>query len=147
MSVDPQNDNNNDQAYVAEDDYAAAPVKHAISSPNSWSILGSMAKVFSIIISLVIIAAVVGVSAVLWVFWAYGKGLPDYRQLAKYEPPVVTRIHAGNGALLAEYANEKRLFVPIDAIPPQLIHAFISAEDKLDNKAFFSTPNLYLAII
>ena len=53
----------------------------------------------------------------------------DYQQLANYEPPVVTRVHAGNGALLAEYASEKRLFVPVEAIPPRLIQAFISAED------------------
>ena len=46
---------------------------------------------------------------VLWVFWTYGRDLPDYQQLANYDPPVVTRIHAGDGALLAEYANEKRL--------------------------------------
>ncbi len=73
-------------------------------------------------------------AGVLWVFWTYGKGLPDYQQLANYQPPVVTRVHAGNGALLAEYASEKRLFVPVEAIPPQLIQAFISAEDK----AFYS---------
>ena len=69
-------------------------------------------------------------AGVLWIFWVYGKGLPDYQQLANYEPPVVTRVHAGNGALLAEYASEKRLFVPVEAIPPRLIQAFISAEDK-----------------
>ncbi len=69
-------------------------------------------------------------ASILWVFWTYGKGLPDYQQLANYEPPVVTRVHAGNGALLAEYASEKRLFVPVEAIPPRLIQAFISAEDK-----------------
>ena len=67
---------------------------------------------------------------VLWVFWTYGRDLPDYQQLANYDPPVVTRIHAGDGALLAEYANEKRLFVPVQAMPPRLIEAFVSAEDK-----------------
>ena len=66
------------------------------------------------------------VAGILWVFWTYGKDLPDYQQLANYEPPVVTRIHAGNGALLAEYASEKRLFVPVEAIPPRLIHASVS---------------------
>ena len=63
-------------------------------------------------------------------FWTYGKDLPDYNQLAKYEPPVVTRIYAGDGALLAEFANQKRLFVPVEAMPPRLIHAFLSAEDS-----------------
>jgi penicillin-binding protein 1A len=56
--------------------------------------------------------------------------LPDYTVLKDYQPPVTTRIHAADGTLLAEYARERRLFEPIEAIPPQLIHAFISAEDK-----------------
>ncbi len=91
-------------------------------------------RMITTLIMLGILAAVAGVGGILWVFWSYGKGLPDYHQLARYEPPVVTRIHAGDGALLAEYANEKRLFMPVAAIPPKLIHAFISAEDK----AFYS---------
>jgi len=56
--------------------------------------------------------------------------LPDYTVLKDYQPPVTTRIHAADGTLLAEYARERRLFEPIEAVPPQLIHAFISAEDK-----------------
>lgn len=56
--------------------------------------------------------------------------LPDYAQLEDYEPPVMTRVHAGDGALIAEYAREPRAFIPIDAIPPQVIQAFLSAEDK-----------------
>lgn len=58
------------------------------------------------------------------------KTLPEPDQLAKYEPPVLTRIHAGDGSLLAEYAKERRLFVPIDTVPDKLIQAFVSAEDK-----------------
>ena len=87
-------------------------------------------RLFSVLMSLIFLAGIAGVGGILWVFWSYGKDLPDYHQLAKYEPPVATRIHAGDGALLAEYANEKRLFVPVAAIPPKLIQAFISAEDK-----------------
>ena len=58
------------------------------------------------------------------------KDLPDYKKLATYEPPVMTRIHAADGSLLAEYAEERRLFVPIAQIPKRMIQAFISAEDK-----------------
>lgn len=58
------------------------------------------------------------------------KTLPPYDQLAKYEPPVLTRIHAGDGSLLAEYATQRRLFVPIHTVPEKLVQAFISAEDK-----------------
>lgn len=58
------------------------------------------------------------------------KGLPDYEVLAKYEPPVTTRIHASDGALMAEYAHERRLYLPIQAIPDRVKAAFMSAEDK-----------------
>ena len=58
------------------------------------------------------------------------KELPDYEVLAKYAPPVTTRIHAGNGALMKEYSRENRLFVPIQAIPDRVKAAFLSAEDK-----------------
>lgn len=66
----------------------------------------------------------------LALFYHYGRGLPDFSQLADYQPPVSTRIHAGDGRLLTEYAIEKRAFVPIGAIPKKVIDAFLSAEDK-----------------
>jgi len=58
------------------------------------------------------------------------KELPDYEVLAKYEPPVTTRIHASDGSLMAEYAHERRLYLPIQAIPDRVKAAFMSAEDK-----------------
>ena len=94
------------------------------------SILSRFFFLLSVLFSLLFLVVVAVGGGLLWVFWTYGKDLPDYHQLAKYEPPVVTRIHAGDGALLAEYANQKRLFVPVEAIPPRLIHAFLSAEDS-----------------
>jgi len=80
-----------------------------------------------------ILGGVGTISVVILVVWAivyYGRDLPDYRQLAKYEPAVVTRIHAGDGSLLTEFSRKPRLFVPINAVPEQLINAFLSAEDK-----------------
>jgi penicillin-binding protein 1A len=71
-------------------------------------------------------------------YWHFSRGLPDYKQLASYEPPIVTRVHAGDGRLLAEYASERRVFVPIAAIPPRVIHAFLAAEDK----NFYSHPGV-----
>lgn len=70
--------------------------------------------------------------------WHVSQDLPDYADLAKYEPPVTTRVHAGDGRLMAEYAHERRLFVPIAAIPPRVIEAFLSAEDK----NFYSHPGV-----
>src|ERR1700726_616100 len=60
----------------------------------------------------------------------YSKDLPDYSQLQDYEPPVMTRVHAADGQLLAEYAKERRLYIPIQAVPKLVTNAFISAEDK-----------------
>src|SRR5688572_10334023 len=65
-----------------------------------------------------------------YISWQTQEDLPDYKQLASYEPPVMTRVHAADGSLIAEYAKERRLFVPVSALPKQLIAAFLSAEDK-----------------
>ena len=97
-----------------------------------------IAKLVMAFISLGFSAIIAGVAGVLWVFWEYGRDLPDYGKLARYEPPVVSRIHAGNGALLAEYATEKRVFVPVTEMPDPLIQAFLSAEDK----DFYSHPGV-----
>src|SRR5919197_736701 len=58
------------------------------------------------------------------------KDLPDYEVLARYEPPVTTRIHASDGSLMGEFARERRLYLPIQAIPDRVKAAFLSAEDK-----------------
>lgn len=65
-----------------------------------------------------------------YVLWDVSKDLPDYVKLAQYEPPVMTRIHANDGSLIAEYAKERRIYVPINAVPDVIIKAVISAEDK-----------------
>jgi len=77
-------------------------------------------------------------SAVVWIFYEYGRDLPDYRQLADYEPSVMSRVYAGDGRLIEEYAIEGRVFVPFSSIPKNLINAFLSAEDK----TFYSHPGL-----
>jgi penicillin-binding protein 1A len=85
--------------------------------------------------------AVAGVS--IYVLWEYSRGLPDYTQLAKYDPPTVTRVHAGDGRLIAEYAIERRVFVPVRAMPRSLIGAFLAAEDQ----NFFHHPGVdFLAL-
>src|SRR3982750_4434323 len=72
----------------------------------------------------------VGVAATAGLIWHFSKDLPDYSQLQDYEPPVMTRVHASDGALVAEYARERRLYLPIQAIPKLVLNAFIAAEDK-----------------
>lgn len=76
------------------------------------------------------IVFLVGVAAAAGLIWHYSKDLPDYSQLQDYEPPVMTRVHASDGALLGEYSKERRLYLPIQAIPKSVINAFLAAEDK-----------------
>ena len=73
---------------------------------------------------------VIGAAGAGFVIWKYSQDLPDYTTLANHEPAVMTRVHAGDGSLVAEYARERRLFVPIQAVPKQIVAAFLSAEDK-----------------
>ncbi|HEX8807860.1 MAG TPA: transglycosylase domain-containing protein, partial [Xanthobacteraceae bacterium] len=72
----------------------------------------------------------VGVTGIAGLLWHYSKDLPDYSQLQDYEPAVMTRVHAADGSLLAEYAHERRLYIPIQAVPKLVINAFVAAEDK-----------------
>ncbi|MDJ0947068.1 MAG: penicillin-binding protein 1A [Kiloniellales bacterium] len=94
-------------------------------------ILGAL---FSVLCVIVLVAGV----GLLYGYYHYARDLPDYRQLAKYDPPTVTRVHAGDGRLLAEFSLEKRVYVPIQAIPPRVISAFLAAEDK----NFYSHPGV-----
>lgn len=73
------------------------------------------------------IVGAIGITIYLWIL---SEELPDTDKLANYEPPVTTRVHAGNGTLIAEFAEERRLFVPIASIPERVRGAFLSAEDK-----------------
>lgn len=82
------------------------------------------------LISLGFLAGIAGIGAVGFILNHYSRDLPDYSQLKNYEPPIVTRIYAGNGNLLAEYAQEKRIFMPIETIPATVKNAFIAAEDQ-----------------
>ena len=89
-----------------------------------------MSKLFSTFVSYALFLVILGLIALLSIFSYYGKSVDDYRKLATYEPPITSRLYASDGRLLAEYAAEKRAFVPYEAIPKQLMQAFMSAEDK-----------------
>jgi penicillin-binding protein 1A len=90
------------------------------------SVLSLFSWLFSLGFTLLIIAVAVG----LGLFNHFSKDLPEYSQLAKYDPPNITRLYTADGRLLAEYATQKRVFVPLKAIPKPVIEAFLAAEDK-----------------
>jgi penicillin-binding protein 1A len=75
------------------------------------------------------IAAGVGTLGVIGFFIAALQGLPSLEELQNYEPPVTSRVYAGDGALVAEFAREQRVFVPIEQIPDHVRNAFVAVED------------------
>ena len=89
-----------------------------------------MVKIFRFLFVCAVMLAIAACGFVGITLWYFGRDLPDYQQLAHYQPPIMTRVQAGDGRLLAEYATERRIFVPIQAIPTSVINAFLSAEDK-----------------
>mgnify|MGYP001352433772 CR=1 FL=1 len=93
---------------------------------------------FNILIKTAIVIALFVFFLLFSALWYFSLGLPDYKKLENYEPPVSSRVYANNGDLIAEYAVEKRLFVPYDSIPKLIINAFLSAEDK----NFFDHPGI-----
>jgi penicillin-binding protein 1A len=87
-------------------------------------------RFFGFLFSVGAIFFLIGAVVAAYGYWKFSQDLPDHAALAKYEPPVMTRVHAGDGSLLAEYARERRLYIPIQAVPKQVIAAFLSSEDK-----------------
>jgi penicillin-binding protein 1A len=101
-----------------------------VKRASGWTIMRFMLRFFGFLFAVGTILFLAGVAGVAGMMWHYSKDLPDYSQLQDYEPPVMTRVHATDGSLVAEYARERRLYLPIQAVPKRVIHAFLSAEDK-----------------
>ncbi|WP_440672733.1 penicillin-binding protein 1A [Candidatus Pelagibacter sp. HIMB1715] len=72
------------------------------------------------------------------ILWKYSNDIPDYKFLKSYKPPVSSKVYSRNGELVADFSKEKRVFVPYNAIPKNVINSFLSAEDK----NFFSHPGV-----
>ena len=92
--------------------------------------LTSFLRALGVLFNLGLLMVVAAAGVIAWGWWRYGQDLPDVAQLAAYQPPTVTRVHAGDGRLLAEFAKERRVFVPIHSIPMRMQQAFVAAEDQ-----------------
>lgn len=87
-------------------------------------------KVLRILFNIVFWGFTLGIAALAVLVFIYGNDLPDYKKLATYAPPVATRLYASDGSLLIEYAEERRVFIDFADMPPQLVNAFVAAEDQ-----------------
>ena len=97
-----------------------------------------MFKYLNFTIKLAIALITASVLLIFSAFLYFSSGLPDYKKLSNYQPPISSRVYSEDGKLIAEYAIEKRLFVPFESIPNKVINSFLSAEDK----NFFSHPGI-----
>ncbi len=97
-----------------------------------------MFSFFNFSIKFIIVFFVVLVLFMFSTLWYFSIGLPDYKKLSNYQPPISSRVYSEDGKLIAEYALEKRLFVPFDSVPKKVIDSFLSAEDK----NFFNHPGV-----
>ena len=86
--------------------------------------------IFTFLCSVGLLFVLIGAAGGAYILWSFGQGLPDYKQLADYNPPTVTRVHAGDGRLIKEFATERRVFVPVRVMPRHIIKAFLAAEDQ-----------------
>ena len=89
-----------------------------------------MFKFLNFSIKFLIIAGVILLFFTFSTLWYFSIGLPDYKKLSNYQPPISSRVYSKDSKLIAEYAIEKRLFIPINSIPKKIINSFLSAEDK-----------------
>ena len=97
-----------------------------------------MLKFVNFSIKFLIVFALASLFFVFSTLWYFSIGLPDYKKLSNYQPPISSRVYSNDGQLIAEYALEKRLFIPFDSIPKKVINSFLSAEDK----NFFNHPGV-----
>ena len=89
-----------------------------------------MFKLINISVKALIIILISAIILIFSAFFYFSSGLPDYKKLSNYQPPISSRVYSKDGKLIAEYALEKRLFVPYDSIPVKVVNSFLSAEDK-----------------
>ena len=97
-----------------------------------------MLRFLNFSIKFLIVFSIVILIFTLSTLWYFSIGLPDYKKLSNYQPPISSRVYSADGKLIAEYAIQKRLFVPYDSIPKVVINSFLSAEDK----NFFNHPGI-----
>jgi penicillin-binding protein 1A len=97
-----------------------------------------MLKFLNFSVKFLIIFFVILFLFVFSTLWYFSVGLPDYKKLAQYQPPISSRVYSENSKLIAEYAIEKRLFIPYESMPDKIINSFLAAEDK----NFFSHPGV-----
>ena len=97
-----------------------------------------MTKVLKNILAISLVISLIAFIAIFGTLWTFSNKIPDYKFLKSYKPPVSSKMYSGNGDVVADFSQEKRIFIPYSSIPEKVINAFLAAEDK----NFFSHPGV-----
>ncbi len=73
---------------------------------------------------------VLGCTSLLGAYLLVAGSLPKVDTLADYRPPIISTVYSDDGTVIAEFCKERRIVVPVERMPRQLIQAFVSAEDS-----------------
>ena len=99
-----------------------------------YKMSGLIKKILTISLSFLLLGSIL----IFTILWTFSNNIPDYKFLKSYKPPVSSKVYSGGGELVADFSKEKRIFVPFESIPKNIINSFLSAEDK----NFFSHPGV-----
>ena len=102
------------------------PYLYQITIYNGNKMRIFLKKIFVVTFSFLLVISIIA----LVILWTFSSNIPDYKFLKNYKPPVSSKVYSGNGDLVADFSKEKRIFVPYNSIPKNVINAFLSAEDK-----------------
>ncbi len=97
-----------------------------------------MSKFFKNLIVVISCSILLSGALILSILWSFSNNIPDYKFLKNYKPPVSSKVYSGDGTLVADFSREKRIFVPYESIPLNVVNSFLSAEDK----NFFTHPGV-----
>ncbi|MBX5454126.1 MAG: penicillin-binding protein 1A [Acidobacteriia bacterium] len=105
------------------------PPKRRERRPRGF-LLRWLGRLVGALAGLALLAAVVATVGIYAAYRHYAADLPDFEGLKHYQPRLMSRVYAADGTLLTDLSTERRIFVPINAIPQQVKSAFVSAEDR-----------------
>ena len=84
------------------------------------------------------LAGLSGVAMIFFVAVLIFPSLPNIDRLSEYRPKQPLKIYSSDGALIAEFGEERREYISISTVPQKMINAIISIEDR----RFFEHPGI-----
>ena len=101
-----------------------------VTPPRRSGAVRLLRLVFASVFAIIFLGGLVGAAFAWHLYERYAADLPSVEGLRHYQPRVMSRVYAADSRLISELATERRIFVPIGAIPEIVKQAFLAAEDQ-----------------